>query len=269
MICIPAGEDFFPLKIAKSGQCFRFRVYDDGRVLIPHSRYCLVLTPEDPEGYSADCSQQEFESVWKPYFDWDTPYKAIREAVGEEDSYLKAACEAGKGIRVLRQDPWEALVSFLISQNRNIPSIKKSIELLCAAAGSERLRHGIPAFPGPEAVANLGEEGLLRCRVGYRAKYILAAAQAALEGAFDPGRLRAASLPECVAELKSLPGVGDKVARCVALYGFHHLDAFPVDVWIRRVLDREYPGGYPFSRHAPYNGVYQQYMFEYERNLGR
>ena len=269
MIHIPLSEDFSPLKIAGSGQCFRFRVYEDGRLVIPHRRYCLTLTPEGPDGYAADCDQNEFENIWRPYFDLDTPYAVIRERIGAEDPYLKAACEAGKGIRILRQDPWETLVSFLISQNRNIPAIKKSIELMCAAAGGDGAREDIPPFPGPEAVAALGEEGLLRCRVGYRAKYITAAARAAMEGAFDPSRLGRLTMPDCVGDLKTLYGVGEKVARCVALYGFHHLDAFPVDVWIRRVLDREYPGGYPFDRYAPYNGVYQQYMFEYERSIGR
>ena len=119
---------------------------------------------------------------------------------------------------------------------------------------------------------SLTEEELINCKLGYRWRYIRAAAEACAKAAGDErldlsGLLKAPE-PETLEALKKICGVGVKVANCVSLFGLHHLDAFPVDVWMKRILDNEYPFGYPFERYAPYNGIYQQYMFTYYR-LGR
>ena len=264
------ADEIDPRKIAGSGQCFRWQTHEDGRIAVPHAGRVLTMTPADEDTYSLDCSPDEFESLWKPYFDWETDYAAIRARVTDEDPYLKKACAAGKGLRILRQDPWEVLISFIISQNRNIPQIRRSVRLMCAAAAGSGDAEGCEApFPGPEQIVSLGLDGLTRCRLGYRAGYVLAAARSVMSGELDLGALKTGGLDGCLVGLRSLYGVGPKVAACAALFGFHFLDACPVDVWIRRVFGREYPGGYPFSRYAPFNGVYQQYMFEYERFTAR
>ena len=161
------------------------------------------------------------------------------------------------------------MVSFIISQNKNIPSIKNCIALLCAAAGesmTDNMGERDAAFPSPEAILSMSEEQLRACRLGYRWKYVRSAALAVAERALDLSELMSAEEEETLARLTAVPGVGVKVASCVSLFGLHHMDAFPVDVWIKRILANEYPAGYPMERYRPYNGVYQQYMFFYYRD---
>ena len=262
-------DDFDLDRIAESGQCFRWEPAEGGGYRIPFREECLYIRAAGEGGFELDCSEAEFLALWRDYFDQDTDYSGIRNRIDrEEDPFLFRAAQAEQGIRILRQDPWETLVSFIISQNRNIPAIRRSISLLCRAAGGERRdRRGERyfVFPSPEDVLRLGDEALDSCRLGYRAKYVRAAARAAAEGRFSAESLLEAPEEETVAALTTLYGVGIKVASCVSLFGLHHLDAFPVDVWIRRVLESEYPGGYPYALYSPYNGVYQQYMFAYCR----
>ena len=163
------------------------------------------------------------------------------------------------------------LVTFIISQNRNIPAIRRSVELLAEQCGEKRKDSRgevYYAFPTPEAVAALSEEDLNHCRLGYRCRYVHAAALSVLRGEISLEPLRDADEETTVAALTGLLGVGVKVANCVSLFGLHHLNAFPRDVWVNRVLAREYPKGYPFEAYSPYNGIYQQYMFAWYRHRG-
>ena len=264
-------DDFDLEKIAESGQCFRWQKQGENRYWIPHGDTSLTIEKISEEEYCLDCSQEEYESIWKDYFDMGEDYRQIRARIdAAQDPFLWAAAEHEKGIRILRQQPWEALVSFIISQNRNIPAIKKSIELMAAMAGERRTDLAgkrYYSFPSPEAILEIGETGLSKCKLGYRSKYVLAAAEAVSAGQFQAAELMALDSAVSLARLMTLYGVGEKVATCVLLYGLHHLDAFPVDVWVRRILENEYPQGYPFERYRPYNGVYQQYMFAYYRML--
>lgn len=262
-------DDFDPEKIAESGQCFRWERTGGGwRIL--RGAESLRVAPLGGGRYALDCDENTFAALWRDYFDLDESYAAIRARIDPaEDTYLWAAAEKEKGVRILRQDPWETLVSFLISQNKNIPAIRRSIELLAETCGEEKTDAAGEryfAFPTPEAVAVLGDEDLRRCSLGYRCAYVRAAARAVLDGAPDLEGLKTADEARTMAELTGLFGVGVKVASCVSLFGLHHLNAFPQDVWIRRILAREYPAGYPFEHYAPYNGVCQQYMFAFERS---
>lgn len=220
--------------------------------------------------YRLSCTEEAYRAHWRSYFDLDEDYRRIRaRIVAADDPFLRAACTYGKGIRILRQDPWETLVSFIISQNKNIPSIKNCIALLCATAGksmTDNMGEKYAAFPPPEAILDMSEEQLRACRLGYRWKYVRSAALAVAEGALDLSALMSAGEEETLAHLTTVPGVGVKIASCVSLFGLHHMDAFPVDVWIKRILANEYPAGYPMERYRPYNGVYQQYMFFYYRD---
>ena len=263
-------EDDFDLeRIAESGQCFRWECLSAGRYRILNGASCVYAEELGDRRFFFSCTESEFDAVWRDYFDLEEDYSAIRRRIDpEKDPFLWAAAEQEKGIRILRQDPWEALITFILSQNKNIPAIRRSIEALCALCGSRKKDHtgqDYFAFPHPTALASLSEAELKACSLGYRWRYVLGAARAVAEGRLDLNALLCAGEEKTMQELTALFGVGVKVANCVSLFGLHHLDAFPQDVWIRRILENEYPKGYPFEAYSPYNGVYQQYMFAYYR----
>ena len=186
----------------------------------------------------------------------------IRSRFGS-DKTIDEAIEAGKGIRILRQDAFETLISFIISQNNNIPRIKKLVEALCRECG-EKTSDGY-AFPTPEAIVDLGVDKLREMKTGFRAAYIYDAATRVAEGKIDLEGLKALDTDTVLTELQKIKGVGLKVASCVALFGLNKLDTFPVDVWIKRVLEKYYPEGLDISALGDYRGLSQQYLFYYER----
>ena len=274
---ITITDDFDLKKIADSGQCFRFNEVtgDDGqkRYSVAALNRHVFVKELGQDKYDFDCSEDEFENFWKRYFDLDTSYSDIRSRIDKKkDSYLFAASEYGRGIRILRQDPWEMLISFIISQRKNIPAIKASIEKLCALAGDviceDDVCGKIYSFPTPKQLSALSLEELTGCSLGYRDKYVHQAALDVVSGAVDLSALEKVNDDQLMEELLKLFGVGVKVANCEILFGYHRLDAFPKDVWINRVLDTRYPDGFPFDDYAPYNGVMQQYLFFYSRSEG-
>ena len=262
---VQIADDFDLDRIAESGQCFRWVKVEEHTCRIVAGSSCLYITSLGDGHYDLECEESEFNSFWRDYFDLNENYRCIRERIDpEEDPFLWQAAEQEKGIRILRQDPWEMLVTSIITQNRNIPAICRSVELLAECCGEKKTdSRGLEyyAFPEPEAIAVLSEEELLQCKLGYRWKYVQAAAKAVTGGEIDLDRLIPADESTTIDALTGLFGVGTKVASCVSLFGLHHLDAFPVDVWIRRIFTEQYPDGYLYERYAPYNGVYQQYMF--------
>ena len=263
---VVSKEDFHLGKIADSGQCFRLKRLEEGGFRAAAGNRLLELW-EQPDAWALDCSAEEFDGFWRGYFDLDTDYAAFRAAVPEKDAYLTAAAAFGTGIRILRQEPWEMLVTFLISQRKNIPAIRACVETLCSRYG-ERLGREY-GFPTPAALAGAGEEGLRACALGYRAGYVLAAANMVETGELDLGVLAALgdeALPEA---LMRVPGVGVKVAGCVALFGYHRIAAFPRDVWINRVVREHYRGRFPLYRYRDFAGVMQQYLFYYARYEGK
>ena len=266
---ITITDDFDLGKIAESGQCFRWRKADDTTWRIIAGDRCVYVSALGGGRYRFDCDEDGFRAFWARYFDLDENYQGIRERLARAgDPFLLAAMEQQKGIRILRQDPWETLITFIITQNRNIPAIRRSVELLALACGNRRSdSRGLEyyAFPSPDQLAGLTEAQLAECRLGYRWKYVRAAAEAVQQGTVRLEEIQSSGCGETVRVLASLYGIGNKVASCIALFGFHQLDAFPRDVWINRILDREYPDGYPFEQYSPYNGVCQQYMFAYYR----
>ena len=264
------GDDFDLQKIAESGQCFRWKQVDEHTYRIIAADCCLYISHEADQNFSVDCDEKEFQEKWAPYFDLSENYQVIRQRVDREaDPFLWEAMEQEKGIRILRQDPWEMLITSIITQNRNIPAIQKSVELLSEMCGEkcfDSRGQSYYGFPKPDQLAALSQDQLIACKLGYRWKYVHASATAVAEGQIDLQKLQASDCEDAISRLTALYGIGNKVASCVALFGLHQLNAFPRDVWINRVLQTEYPGGYPFERYSPYNGVYQQYMFAYYRN---
>ena len=264
-------DDFDLKKIADSGQCFRFNECLGGYSIVASGKYLYIEQAGENE-YKANCSQEEFDDFWHHYFDLETDYSRIRDLVNpKEDGYLYLASQFGKGIRILRQDPWEMLISFIISQRKNIPAIKASVEKLCELAGEkiEVSPDGKPiySFPTPQRLAELSMEELTGCSLGYRDKYVKKVAMDVASGAVSLKEMEKLGDDELMESLLKLYGVGVKVANCEILFGYHRLDAFPKDVWINRVLEQHYPDGFLFDKYTPYNGVMQQYLFFYQRSL--
>ena len=266
---ITIEDDFDLKKIADSGQCFRFNELGDGFAVMALDKYLFIRQISEKE-YELSCSKKEFEDFWNNYFDLELSYKDIRGKIdAAKDPYLYRAAEYGKGIRILRQDPWEMLISFIISQRKNIPAIKASIEKLCARVGRKVAvapsGETLYAFPTAKEIAELSMEDLTACSLGYRDKYVMKAAQDVASGYVKPESWKKLSDEALMEELLSLFGVGVKVANCEILFGCHRLDAFPRDVWINRVLEQEYADGFRFEKYKPYNGIMQQYLFFYSR----
>lgn len=209
-------------------------------------------------------TEEEFEKIWVPYFDLDRDYDALCERFKNDEQLSKAVTEC-YGIRLLRQEPWEALCSFIISQNNNIPRIKGIVDRLCRLLG-EHLGGDDYAFPTPERVAAAGIEGLAPIRAGFRAKYIIDAAQKVANGEIDFEKilLPETSIDEGRDELIKIKGVGEKVAQCTLLYGCGKVDAFPIDVWVKRILAEDYPDGLPECINGT-RGIAQQYLFHWKR----
>jgi len=254
---------FDPLAICESGQCFRMRAMPSGRVEVIYQDKVLLIETLTQEQFLFHCSQMEFETIWRRYFDLDTDYAAFVGAADPADGYLTSAVASGSGLRILNQDPWETLVSFLLSQRKSIPAIRDGIEKLCLRFGEPfecngRLEY---AFPTPEKLAQAEMEELRACSLGYRAPYIQSTSRSVASGETDLSAMREWDDTALLEKLLSLHGVGIKVASCVMLFGYHRLDLAPVDVWIQRVIDKEYNGESPFHKYKGFAGVMQQYMF--------
>ena len=262
------NDDFDLHRIFRSGQCFRWEPIGPEAYRIPFRDECLRIEKLADGRCSLDCDEAAFGRLWDDYFDLGEDYAQIRARIERnEDPFLYRAAQQEAGIRILRQDLWETTVSFIISQNRSIPLIRRSVELLCRAAGERRFdRAGKEywTFPGPEATAALDDGALGGCVLGYRGRYVKAAADWALGGGL--AAVSGLTGAEAIAELTRICGVGVKVASCISLFALHDLDAFPVDTWMKKVIQNEYPQGYPMGKYSPYNGVYQQYMFACCRN---
>ena len=242
------------------GQAFRWEQTAENAFSGIHRGKNLTVSQDGDTVRFWGVTEEEFSDVWAVYFDLDTDYNAMK-AVFSADPTLKKACRFCGGIRLLRQDPWEALCSFIISQNNNIPRIKGIVGRLCAEFG-DPCGEGF-SFPGPERLAACSAEELAPLRAGFRAKYILDAAQKVSDGTVRLDKIPALPMEEARAELQKISGVGPKVAECALLYGFHRLEAFPVDTWIKKALAEFYPQGFPAF--AEPRGVAQQYLFHYIR----
>ena len=263
-------SEFDIRKIAESGQVFRLQeTAPDVWRILAFGR-SLVINESGPSEYQFECTETEFHDIWYDYFDMGSDYSIWREAVPSEDVFLKKAVEFGKGIRILRQDPWEMLITFIISQRKNIPAIRHCVEALCIEFGEEINDSGLRAFPSAEVLAGLNEQDFCNCSLGYRLPYIRGAAKVVASGQLNLktiASLNPYELPdsELMESLLAVPGVGPKVARCVMLFGFHRLEAFPIDVWIERVIREHYSGNFPVELYAGFAGVIQQYIFYYAR----
>lgn len=246
------------------GQAFRWSKSDNGDW---HGiAFSTPLTLRETENgiEFIGVTEKEFEEIWIPYFDLERDYGTLCERFKNDEQLGKAVNEC-YGIRLLCQEPWEALCSFIISQNNNIPRIKGIVDRLCRLLG-EHLGGDDYAFPTPEKVAAAGIDGLAPIRAGFRAKYIIDAARKVADGEIDFEKilLNETSIDDGRDELIKIKGVGEKVAQCTLLYGCGKIDAFPIDVWVKRILAEDYPDGLPECINGV-RGIAQQYLFHWKR----
>lgn len=260
-------------QICQSGQCFRMdelESIDEKKVsLIAYGKYLEISQLGDNIYF--DCTQEEYENIWKKYFDIETDYAKLIKSIDTQDSYLVEAANYGNGIRILHQDLWEMIISFIISQQNNIKRIKKCINLLCERYGEKKVSDNGKEyfdFPMPETLANVTVEELNECGLGYRSKYIYKTSNSIWHNDISLEDIRNMNYEEAKKELLKLYGIGEKVADCICLFALHKTDAFPKDTHINKVLAAKYPNGFPFKRYVGYNGILQQYIFYYDLKNG-
>ena len=248
---------FYPVTLENNIPAWRGVAFSRGLTVYQDENNDLVL----------DCTEQEFRDIWFDYFDFNTDYKKSREVLSALHPALKEAAEFAGGIRILKQEPFEALCSFIISQNNNIPRIRKIIAALCEHFGTPIEGTPFYAFPTAERLASAGTEGLARVRCGFRAKYVADAAEKVASGTLDLQALRNQPYEAAKAALMTIYGVGTKVADCVLLFSLGFYEAFPIDVWVKKVISKYYGKSFDGSRFGAYAGIAQQYLFYYERSI--
>ena len=289
-----ALKNFNIRQIADSGQCFRMVPCDPNRSQTAYrvisGRHFLIIEQHGDE-VTFHCPNDEF-AFWEHYFDLETDYDAYIRTIDPMDDYLSKAAAFGNGIRILNQDLWEMIITFIISQQKTILAIRALVDALSEKYGT---RYKIPptvsgyyyAFPSPEELNRASLDDLLALKLGYRAKYIKRTCEDVCSGKLDLDRLRGMNYADSMEALLSCYGIGVKVANCICLFGLHHIGAFPVDTWIKKILLREYApkshctGHVPetrlcealiaenFSKYPGFAGVLQQYIFFYEREFSQ
>lgn len=272
------GVEYFSTEaVFDCGQAFRFLPVEGSAHEceyggVAFGRYISVAQDGDTLTiYGA--AEDDLEKIWIPYlgldFDIDTARSDILSR--SDNPALREAVEYGKGIRILRQEKWETLCSFIISQNNNIPRIRGLIGTISKALGNliETPLGEMYSFPTPEAIVDAGVDALREMKFGFRAPYIYDAATKVASGEIDLDAVASAETTSEAAEmLMKIKGVGPKVAACTLLFGFDRTDAFPVDVWVKRVIEKYFPAPFDAASLGAYAGLAQQYLFYYERYLG-
>lgn len=262
-------SDNFDLKqIADSGQCFRMvEISNNTYSLIAYDRY-IEIEQIDANTINIGCDEEEYNNIWHDYFDMGYDYGGVcNKLINGDDKFLSEAANFGRGIRILQQEPFEILISFIISQNKNIPAIMSSIEAISKMFGQEKTKGPITyyTFPCAKALSRASLEELRQAKLGYRDKYVKNAAMLVADGKLNLNNLKNMDHTDAFKELNNILGVGPKVANCISLFGLHHLDMVPVDVWIKRTLEEVYNNSFDWNKYEGYAGIVQQYMFYYMR----
>lgn len=259
-------EDIHDLSLKDTldcGQSFRWKEQEDGGFFgVVRGRAATVHT--DGDRLVIDGAEESDRAMWAAYFDLGLDYTAVKEQLSRLHPVMAQAAKYAPGIRILNQEPFEALISFIISQNNNIKRIVGIVDRLCESFG-EPVGDGVFAFPTAGRLAALEPDDLTPIRAGFRHRYIIDAARKVADGEIDLERLRTLPYQEAQSQLMQITGVGVKVADCVLLYGLHRLESFPLDVWMKRAMATLFDGMEP-SMFGEYAGIAQQYIFHYSRN---
>ncbi len=266
-------RDFLLSQTLECGQCFHFVKAGEEEYYISAMGRCLHIKQTGDDLTFFNTTEEEYGSVWEDYFDLARDYGAIKDALLEKDDALRPAIEAMWGVRILNQDFFETLISFIISQNQQIPRIKRIVAGISCNYG-DALDNDMYSFPDAERILAAGVDGIRGCKAGFRSPYIIDACEKYMAGAVDRDKLMAADYAGCVENLKQIKGVGDKVANCVALFSLGKRNAFPVDVWIKRIMESIYFGeetaisaiqALAEDKYGEYGGYAQQYLFYFAK----
>jgi len=284
---INISDDFNLDKITNSGQAFRIKLFEDGTYRFVTEDHILYIKADNKANKKADINADEnagtghyiiemfcgstpapadeWNSVWVPYFDLDRSYSGIRALVPAGDAYMKQAADYGIGLRILKQNPWEMLITFIISQRKNIPAIKESVEKICKAYGKSVTTpyEAFYLFPSAEEMSAATLEELRKCSLGYRDTYILDAVDKVMSKSLILEALGDNDYDTIFNALLEVRGVGAKVSNCICLFAYAQFSAAPVDTWIAKVIDRYYEGINPFPSYGDVAGIMQQYIFYY------
>ncbi|MDU7965359.1 MAG: DNA glycosylase [Paeniclostridium sordellii] len=279
-VILEGVSDFDPKHIFECGQCFRWKDQGDGSYTGVANGRVINVSREGDTIYLKNTNLEDFNNIWKDYFDLDTDYSKIKNELRNMDEYLEKATEFGWGIRLLRQDPWEMIISFIISSNNRIPMIQKAIKNLSREYGTyigSYEGEDYYDFPTPQQLSKASIEEIRACSTGFRDKYIKSTTEEVIKNNDDVYSYRNLSTEDCIKELLKFNGIGPKVGDCIALFGMQKYDTFPVDVWVKRVMQEFYVEDdmslpkirkYAIDKFGDLSGFAQQYLFYYARELG-
>lgn len=279
IVTIEGIRDFNTDHIFDCGQCFRWQRNDDSSYTgMAYGKPVRISYDEDAESIAiVNCDEADVSNIWRKYLDLDRDYSKIKDELSGKDSVIANAISYGSGIRILNQEKWETMISFIISQNNNIPRIKGCIHALARALGEfvgEFDGKEWFKLPSPEALAEATEEDLAPCKLGYRSKYLLSLSKKVTKdglGSLDAMASPELTSDETVAKLCEYDGIGPKVANCIALFAMGKISSFPVDVWVKRVMHELYGleekpriiKAFADEHFGEWGGIAQQYLFYY------
>lgn len=274
-------KDFNATHIFECGQCFRWNKIDDTYFGVVAKNVLTVKQDSDTVVFRGVC-EDEIQDLVTNYFDLNTDYTNIKKKLSKIDNNMEISIKYGEGIRILNQDLWECIISFIISANNNIPRIKKIIERLSEAYGEKIIWEGKAyyTFPSPEALSKASVEDLRNLGLGFRDKRVYDTTKMIITKEFDLNEITKETDTNIIREkLLTLPGVGEKVADCIMLFALKRFDVFPIDVWVRRVMNELYIGNTDETKvkkqdiqklanqkYSDLAGIAQQYLFFYRKN---
>lgn len=278
IVTVDGVNDFTLSQILECGQCFHFDKLDEEVYEVVAFGRAVKMEQTDKVLRIYGSSMEDYEGIWKLYLDMDNDYGLIKQSVIKADGALKTAVDEKSGIRILNQDFFETLISFIVSQNKSIPQIKQCVKNISHRFGDEVIGYNGEAFyvfPDVQRLHDATEEELRECKVGFRAPYIKNATEAVYSGAVTKEKLDELDIAQARELLMTIKGVGEKVANCVLLFGFGRREAFPVDVWMKRIMEQMYFDGkdtkkqdieaFAVNKFGDLGGYAQQYLFDYAR----
>ncbi|MDD3570314.1 MAG: DNA glycosylase [Lachnospiraceae bacterium] len=279
-ICLNMDGDFIISQTLECGQCFNFNKIGEENYIVTAFGRALHIYSTDGSIVFEDTTQEEFEKIWVDYFDLNRDYGKIKDLLSAKDETLKKALEYAPGIRIINQDFFQCLISFIISQNNRIPMIKKVVSNLSKKYG-EYIKtvegEDYFSFPTPEKLYGISGNELMECKTGFRGKYIADAVTKYVDGTLNHKNFNNLTTKEVQALLMGIHGVGPKVADCVMLFSLKRSDAFPADVWVKRIMSYFYFDqkdtpikdihSFAYEKFGEYSGFAQQYLFNYARQF--
>lgn len=269
-------KDFELAHIFECGQCFRWKKQSDGSYTGVIKQGVINVNKQGKNVIICGSFDDDFESICRQYFDLDRDYSKIKNELCKNDDNMKLASKYGYGIRILNQDPWEMIISFIISAANNIPRISKTIDNISKSYGKEVLFNGenYYLFPTPSELSKASISELRELNLGFRDKYVYEATKKVVDGELNIDKLLEMDTLSAKKELMKVPGIGAKVADCILLFSMGRMESFPVDTWIKKVMSELYVDSsnitkinqYATQRFGNYAGIAQQYLFYYKRS---